>query len=81
MSFVQIYDLFSPDFYAQPEPTLDEMRRNHPVYWCTRLESWVLTRYQDISTTIRDTNFSVDRNGQIARGRSSALQDKLNFLQ
>jgi len=79
MSFVQIYDLFSPDFYAQPEPTLDEMRRNHPVYWCTRLESWVLTRYQDISTTIRDTNFSVDRNGQIARGRSSALQDKLIF--
>lgn len=79
MSLVQMYDLFSPDFYAHPEPTLDDMRLNHPVYWCSRLDAWVLTRYQDISSTIRGANFSVDRNGQIARGGSSALRNQLDF--
>jgi pimeloyl-[acyl-carrier protein] synthase len=73
------YDLFSADFYASPEATFDDMRLNHPVYWCDRLESWVLTRYQDISSTIRDPNFSVDRKGQIGQGGSAATKAQLAF--
>lgn len=79
MSVISEYDLFSSDFYASPEATLNDMRLNNPVYWCSRLESWVLTRYKDISSTIRDANFSVDRNGHISRGGSDAAQDKLDF--
>ncbi|MBF2067080.1 MAG: cytochrome P450 [Calothrix sp. C42_A2020_038] len=79
MSVVQEYDLFSSDFFAEPEPILNDMRLSNPVYWCRRLESWVLTRYQDISHTIRDINFCVDRNGQISRGGSQFTRDKLNF--
>lgn len=33
------YNLFSPDMYPQPKPTLNDMRLNHPIYWCSRLES------------------------------------------
>jgi pimeloyl-[acyl-carrier protein] synthase len=73
------YDLFSTDFYASPEATFDDMRLNHPVYWCSQLESWVLTRYQDISSTIRDTNFSVDRKGQVGKGGSPATTVQLEF--
>jgi pimeloyl-[acyl-carrier protein] synthase len=74
-----MYDLFSPDFYAKPEPILNQMRLNNPVYWCSRLESWVLTQYQDISSTIRDGNFSVDRNGRIGRGGSQKTRNQLDF--
>jgi pimeloyl-[acyl-carrier protein] synthase len=73
------YDLFSPDFYASPETTFDDMRLHHPVYWCDRLESWILTRYQDITATIRDPNFSVDRQGQVGKGGSSATKAQLEF--
>lgn len=79
MSTILEYDLFSPAFYASPDETLRLMRLNNPVYWCSHLESWVLTRYHDISFVIRDANFSVDRNGQIGRGGSVAIQDKLDF--
>jgi pimeloyl-[acyl-carrier protein] synthase len=73
------YDLFSADFYASPEPTFDDMRLHHPVYWCDPLESWILTRYQDIAATIRDPNFSVDRQGQVGKGGSSATKAQLEF--
>lgn len=79
MSAIVEYDLFSPNFYASPNETLGLMRRDNPVYWCDYLESWVLTRYHDISFVIRDSNFSVDRNGKIGRGGSAAIQDKLDF--
>lgn len=73
------YDLLSPEFYAAPNATLHQMRAEDPVYWHPQLESWILTRYNDIHSVIRDGRFSVDRGGQIGKGGSPRVSDKLNF--
>ncbi|MBD1808522.1 cytochrome P450 [Microcoleus sp. FACHB-SPT15] len=73
------YDLLSPSFYAAPDATLHRMRAEDPVYWHPKLEAWILTRYDDIQCVIRNPRFSVDRGGQIGRGGSAQVQDKLDF--
>lgn len=73
------YDLLSPSFFAAPDTTLHRMRAEEPVYWHPLLESWILTRYDDIQRVIRSVSFSVDRGGQIAKGGSYRVQDKLDW--
>lgn len=73
------YDLLCPSFYAAPNDTWHRMQSEDPVYWHPQLEAWILTRYYDMQSVIRDLRFSVDRSGQIARGGSVQVQDKLNF--
>jgi cytochrome P450 len=73
------YDLLSPSFYAAPDATLHRMRAEDPVYWHPELEAWILTRYDDIQSVIRDPRFSVDRGGQIGKGGSFQVRKKLDF--
>lgn len=73
------YDLNSLSFYAAPDKTFQQMRINDPVYWHSGLGSWVLTRYDDIYSVIRDSRFSVNRDGKIGKGGSAKLQEKLDF--
>lgn len=73
------YDLLSPSFYAAPDATFHRMRTEDPVYWHPQLESWILTRYEDIQYVIRDSRFSVDRGGQIGKGGSLRTRDKLDY--
>jgi cytochrome P450 len=55
------------------------MRAEDPVYWHPELEAWILTRYDDIQCVIRDPRFSVDRGGQMGKGDSVRVRDKLDF--
>ncbi|MBW4511117.1 MAG: cytochrome P450 [Scytonematopsis contorta HA4267-MV1] len=73
------YDLNSHSFYAAPDETLNQMRIYDPVYWHSELESWILTRYDDIHSVIRDSRYSVNRNGKIGKGGSETVQEKLNY--
>jgi cytochrome P450 len=73
------YDLLDPSFYVAPDQTLHQMRAEEPVYWDPLLEAWILTRYDDIQSVIRNLGFSVDRGGQIGKGGSSRVQDKLDW--
>lgn len=73
------YDLLSPSFFAAPNNTLHRMRAEEPVYWYPPLESSILTRYDDIQSVIRNSLFSVNRGGQIGKGGSSRVQDKLDW--
>lgn len=79
LTSVEKYDIVSPEFYASPDATLHQMRAEDPVYWHPQLESWILTRYDDIQSVIRLGCFSVDRGGQIGKGGSSRVMDKLDF--
>ena len=51
------FDLRHPDLYLHPHPLLHEMRRTAPVYHCPELDSWLLTRYDDVSAALRDPRF------------------------
>ena len=45
----------SPDFIANPYPTLHELRVEAPVYWSDAIGGWILTKYDDIMASFKDT--------------------------
>lgn len=71
------YDIFSPVFYADPDPVLHDMRSNDPVYWEPTLEAWMLTRYDDIRRTLNDPRFTVNRSTRIRKATPPAARVQL----
>ena len=47
--------LTSPAFYANPYPLYHQLRGEQPVFWSEALGGWLLTRYDDVHATLRDT--------------------------
>lgn len=73
-----VYNPFDPAFRADPYPFYDRMRAEAPAL-ATPLGLTVLTRYEDVSRTLRSNDFSRDieanatpRDGTVARRRSGA---------
>ena len=48
----------SPQFLADPYPTYRRLRVEAPVAWSERLQSWVLTRYDDVVLALKDLRLS-----------------------
>lgn len=73
------YDILSPQFFADPYPTLHRMRTEEPAYFHPLLRAWVLTRYEDVLKVVRDngTHFSARRVEQYGVGAPQEVQDKL----
>lgn len=54
----------SAEYAANPYPTLKLLRDHHPVYHIPQTDSWMITRYDDVVATFKDTeNFSAAPNG------------------
>lgn len=51
------FDLRDPDLYLDPHAVLHEMRETAPAYYCPEMDSWLLTRYDDVSAALRDHRF------------------------
>jgi len=50
-----------PSYRADPYPALAALRREDPVHWSAELQAWVVTRYVDCGTVLRDgTRFTSD---------------------
>ena len=47
--------LVSPEFIADPYAVLHRMREEEPVYWSDSIGGWVLTGYDDIVVSFKDT--------------------------
>ncbi len=54
------FDPNAPEFDVDPFPTYQYMRENVPVYWWPEAQGWVVTRYHDAVTLLRDKRFSVE---------------------
>ncbi len=55
----------NPDFAADPYATLKIMRDHYPVYHDELTDMWMVTRYDDVVSTFRDTeNYSASPNGE-----------------
>jgi len=55
------YDPFFSAHSDDPYPTYAEMRRSAPVYWAERSKTWVVSRYDDVMSVLKDTTrFSSD---------------------
>jgi cytochrome P450 len=46
--------LISPEYIADPYPTLKRLRDEDPVHWSESIGGWVLTRYEDVLRTYMD---------------------------
>ncbi|WP_040495195.1 cytochrome P450 [Ilumatobacter nonamiensis] len=48
------FDVSDLDLIADPYPVLNEIREAMPIFWNDTTNQWVLTRFDDISTSLRD---------------------------
>jgi len=58
--------LVSPEFLQAPYPLLHQMREQEPVYWSDSIGGWILTRYDDIMATFKDTE-SFSNEGRLGK--------------
>jgi cytochrome P450 len=49
-----VYDPWSPEFVADPYPAYEVLRRESPVFFHEPSDQWVITRYADVDTLLRD---------------------------
>ena len=58
-STLSLYRLLEPEVLANPYPLFAQLRSEDPVHWDPYLHSWVVTRYTDVVTVLRE--FSASR--------------------
>lgn len=51
---IERFDVDDPAFIADPYPTLAALREATPIFWNERTQQWLITRFADISTSLRD---------------------------
>ena len=61
--------LVSPEFVADPYATLQRLQREAPIYWSGSVGGWLVTRYDDIMPTFRNTS---DYSNEGRLGRAAA---------
>ena len=53
-------DVLSPEFETDPNPLLAEMVENYPVFYHEVMQSYVLSRYEDVEAAFKDHRFNSD---------------------
>jgi cytochrome P450 len=72
--------LSDPEIMARPLAFYKAMRTEQPVYYDPKLDMWLISRYEDLQTVVKDPiTFSVERGyqAQYAKGFSGELQEIL----
>jgi hypothetical protein len=54
--------LVTPEFMANPYPLLHRLREEDPVHWSDTIGGWILTRYDDILVSFKDTEHFSNEN-------------------
>ncbi len=63
--------LGSPSFHQDPYPIYRALQEEAPVYWSEVLQAWMVTRFDDVVSLVRD-------HGRLSsRGRLTALLDRV----
>jgi len=70
-----VFNPFDPAFRANPYPYYDALRSNDPVH-TTAFGMVVLTRYEDVSTTLKSADFSRDIEKYSTQASSEARQTR-----
>lgn len=68
------YNPFVPETHANPYPELRNLREHDPVHKNELMDIWVLTRYDDVVSVLRDKRFSADRRKATNRFAQAAMQ-------
>ena len=77
------FTLLSPAFFADPYPFYHRLQATDPVHWSNLLQSWIVTRYNDVIVGLRDPRLSVRRDntyfGMLPEGVQEELQPLRRF--
>lgn len=76
-------DLFDPTHNADPYPTYAKLRLEVPVYQTKSQDGrtlWVVTRYQDVQTVLKDARFVKDIRSASTPEQNAALNARLQAL-
>jgi cytochrome P450 len=68
-SSLSLSNLLRPEIRANPYPLYQQIRSTDPVHWDEPMGFWVLTRYADIVTALRDSRFSKAQGMAVALNR------------
>ncbi len=49
-------DIFDPKVIARPHEFYAQLRKDAPIVWSEQMQSWLLTRYEDVRTVIRNSD-------------------------
>lgn len=58
---LETVDLTDPAVVAQPRATYNRLRHETPIVWNDSLNGWVVTRYDDVRSVLRNPVFSVEK--------------------
>jgi cytochrome P450 len=54
--------LVSPEFISDPYPLLRRLREEEPIYWSDAIGGWIMTRYDDIVVSFKQTGHFSNEN-------------------
>jgi pimeloyl-[acyl-carrier protein] synthase len=73
--------LLTPEFFANPYFFYHQLRSKEPVYWSSRLQAWLLTRYADVVSALYDRRLnSGDRIAAILSQLPEAVKAEMRPL-
>jgi len=73
------FDIFHSDYITNPNPMVDRMLANSPIFYDPRL-GWMIGRYRDIMELQGDPRLSSRRLQYVTAGLSPALQEMIKPL-
>ena len=56
-------DIMSADYESNPWPMLNEIRENHPITFHEGLNSWLLSRFEDVEKVLTSRTFTTENYG------------------
>ena len=54
------FDFADPSFIADPYPALNELREAGPIHWNESTQQWMVTRFSDVASALRDRRLGRD---------------------
>jgi cytochrome P450 len=77
---LQKYACFDPLLFANPYPLFSRLRLEEPVCWCETLGCWLITRYDDVVSALRDLRFSSLRVDPLMNQLPAAISQRVTGL-
>jgi pimeloyl-[acyl-carrier protein] synthase len=74
------YQEFCQERLQNPYSLFDRLRVEDPVHWCEPMKLWLVTRYDDVLTGLKDTSLSSNRTGMYVQALPDSVRARVKPL-
>jgi pimeloyl-[acyl-carrier protein] synthase len=74
------YQAFCEERLDNPYPFFHRLRAEDPVHWCDQTNLWLVTRYEDVFSGLRDSRLSSSRMGMYRQALPDEMQREVEPL-